>query len=155
MDTVSTIILLILLGVFFKEVNMKIVGLLFLIILWIGIAVPVEGDSDLQELHWLKGQWKGQLGKNTYYESWKPINHGTLEGSASMVNPQVKTILTEVLRIDKIGSHVVYIAAVKKNHPVYFILTVPNPLSAILILIKYLGCWGVGVMGRAPNRRWR
>jgi hypothetical protein len=99
---------------------MKIIGLLVLIIL--GIAVPVEGDSDLKELHWLVGQWKGQLGKNTYYESWKSTNHGTLEGRASMVNPQGKTILTEVLRIDKIGSHVVYIAAVKKNHPVLFTL---------------------------------
>ena len=101
---------------------MKITGLLFLIILCIGIAVPVEGDSDLKELQWLVGQWKGQLGKNTYYESWKPTNHGPLEGSSSMVNPQGKTILTEVLRIDKIGAHVVYIAAVKKNHPVLFTL---------------------------------
>jgi hypothetical protein len=102
---------------------MKTIGLLFLVILWAGIAFPVEGQNDLQELHWLVGQWKGQVGKNTYYESWKPTNHGTLEGSASMVNPQGKTTFTEVLRIDKIGSHVVYIAAVKKNHPVLFTLT--------------------------------
>jgi hypothetical protein len=87
-----------------------------------GIAVPVEGESDLQDLQWLVGQWKDQLGKNTYYESWKSTNYGTLEGSASMVNPQGKTILTEVLRIEKIGSHVVYIAAVKKNQPVLFTL---------------------------------
>jgi hypothetical protein len=102
--------------------NTKTTSFLFLIILWISIAVPVEGDSDLKELHWLVGQWKGQLGNNTYYESWKATNHGTLEGSASMVNPQGKTFLTEVLRIDKIGSHLVYIAAVKKNHPVLFTL---------------------------------
>ncbi len=101
---------------------MKTIGLLFLVILWAVIAVPVEGESDLQELHWLVGQWKGQVGKNTYYENWKSTNHGTLEGSASMVNPQGKTTFTEVLRIDKIGSHVVYIAAVKKNHPVLFTL---------------------------------
>ena len=101
---------------------MKKIGWLFLVILWAGIAVPVEGDSDLKEFDWLVGQWKGQLDNNTYYESWKPTNHGTLEGSSSMVNPQGKAILTEVLRIDKIGSHVVYIAAVKKNHPVLFTL---------------------------------
>ncbi len=101
---------------------MKTIGLLFLVILWAGIAGPVEGDSDLKELQWLVGCWKGQLGKNTYYESWKPTNHGTLEGSAAVVNPQGKTILTEVLRIDKMGSHVVYIAAVKENPPVLFTL---------------------------------
>ena len=102
--------------------NTKTISLLFLIILCIGIAVPVEGDSDLNGLQWLVGQWKGQLGKNTYYEIWKSTNHGTLEGSAYMVNSQGKTIFTEVLRIDKIGSHVVFIAAVKKNHPVLFTL---------------------------------
>lgn len=101
---------------------MKIIGLFFLVTLWLGIAFPVEGESDLHDLHWLVGQWKSQSGKNTYYESWKSTNHGTLEGSASMVNPQGKTIFTEVLRIEKIGSHVVYIAAVKKNHPVLFTL---------------------------------
>jgi hypothetical protein len=102
---------------------MKTIGLLFLVILWAGIAFPVEGENDLQELHWLVGQWKGQVGKNTYYESWKPTNHGTLEGRASMMNAQGKTTFTEVLRIDKIGSHVVYIAAVKRNDPVLFTLT--------------------------------
>ena len=101
---------------------MKIIGVLLLVILWAGITVPVEGDSDLKDIHWLVGQWEGQLGKNTYYESWKPTNLGTLEGRASMVNPQGKVIYTELLRIDKIGSHVVYIAAVKKNHPVLFTL---------------------------------
>ncbi|MGD2089822.1 MAG: DUF6265 family protein [Candidatus Aminicenantes bacterium] len=102
---------------------MKIIGLLFLIIfLWVGIAVPVEVDSGLHKLHWLVGQWKGQLGKNTYYESWKPTNHGPLEGRASMVNPQGKTSFTEVLRIDKIGSHIAYIAVVNKNNPVLFTL---------------------------------
>ena len=101
---------------------MKTIGLIFLIILFIGIAVPVEGESDLHDLQWLVGQWKGQLGKNTYHESWKSTNRGPLEGSASIMNPQGKTILMEVLRIDKIGSHVVYIAAVDKNHPVLFTL---------------------------------
>jgi hypothetical protein len=101
---------------------MKIIGLLFLVILWAGIAVPVEGDSGLHELQWLVGQWKYQVGKNTYYESWKPTNHGALEGSASLVNQAGKTIMTEVLRIDKIGSHVFYIAVVNKNHPVLFTL---------------------------------
>ena len=101
---------------------MKKMGIFILVFLWATAVFPAPGDSDLQELHWLKGQWKARMGQNAYYENWKVSNHGTLEGSASMINPQGKTTFTELLRIDKIGTHIVYIAAVNKNHPVLFTL---------------------------------
>ena len=105
---------------------MKKIGILFLIILWLctgrSPAVPAESESDLSGLHWLKGHWKGQPGKATYSERWQLTSRGTLEGDAAMVNHAGKQVLTEVLRIEKIGSHIVYIAVVNQNHPVLFTL---------------------------------
>jgi hypothetical protein len=101
---------------------MKKVGLLCLVMLLISHVVSAEEKILLREFQWLLGCWKGQVGRNTYCENWIITNHNSLEGTAYMLNPQGEIIFSEVLRIDKIGSHVVYIAAINNNHPVLFTL---------------------------------
>lgn len=80
------------------------------------------GDRNLTELHWLAAQWTGSMGDSLYTETWTITPQGSLEGNAFMKNREGKTIFSESLRIDKIGDHIVYIAAVNKSNPVLFTL---------------------------------
>jgi peroxiredoxin len=92
------------------------------------------GDADLKDLNWLVGQWQGQVNETTYYENWIQSRQDTLEGSASMVDLSGKTIFSEKLRIEKVGSHIVYIASVNNQPPVSFTL--------------------IGVTGETNRPRW-
>ncbi|MDQ1351293.1 MAG: hypothetical protein QG657_1595 [Acidobacteriota bacterium] len=80
------------------------------------------GSTDLKDFNWLVGQWQGQVNEATYYESWIQSRQDTLEGSASMVDRSGKTTFSEKLRLEKIGSHIVYIASVNNQPPVLFTL---------------------------------
>lgn len=84
---------------------------------------PSSKDS-LKVFEPLMGQWQSRSpGGSTYTESWKWHPCGYLEGSAVMKNKDGKTLLTETLRIQQVGSFTVYIACVNKNPPVLFTLT--------------------------------
>lgn len=106
---------------------MKTAGLLLLMILNGGIGLSgvdatAGRDGDLKDFKWLVGQWQGQVNEMAYYENWELSRQNTLEGSASMVDRTGKTTFNEILRIEKIGSHIVYIASVAKQPPVLFTL---------------------------------
>ena len=91
-------------------------------------AVPLEHrekaekKNNLNGLHRLLGDWESTSGTYSYYENWKPAGDSILEGKAKMVNKAGKIILRELLKIEKIGTHIVYIAAVNNNQPVLFTL---------------------------------
>lgn len=104
-----------------KKKMMPVIAIIALVLFPAG-SVEAAGDHDpLKEFDWLVGNWQGPMGEGTYYESWKKANH-ILEGSALMKNKNGKVVLTEILRIEKIGPHTVYIAVVNKNNPVLFTL---------------------------------
>jgi hypothetical protein len=121
---------------------MKTIGLLLLMILFVLInglsgvdaAAAVGKDTDLKDLNWLVGQWQGQVNETAYYENWTQSGPDTLEGNASTVDRSGKTTFSETLRIEKIGSHIVYIASVNNQPPVLFTL--------------------VGVTGENNRSRW-
>jgi hypothetical protein len=105
---------------------MRKFGALFLMMfcLCIGnnLAMAAEKGDDLKKLGWLAGQWIEEHAHATYCERWQLTGSGSLDGSATLMNQAGKILLTEVLRIEKIGSHIVYIAAVNQNPPVLFTL---------------------------------
>lgn len=76
----------------------------------------------LKKFEALLGEWENVSNNTTYTETWKPGPCGNLEGSASMTDPQGKTLLTETLEIRVIGRHTVYIACVNNSPPVLFTL---------------------------------
>jgi len=95
---------------------------LFLTAAPLELKEKAEKNNKLNDLHRLIGDWESASGNYSYYESWKPAGASALEGNASMVNETGKTVLRERLKIEKIGTHIVYIAAVNNNHPVLFTL---------------------------------
>jgi len=95
----------------------------FLIILCCVSSIhSLENTPKLNDLHWLAGQWTGQMGNNLYMESWTINPAGRLEGKAYMKNHNGDIIFSEVLRIDEIGNHIVYIVSVNNSNPVLFTL---------------------------------
>ncbi|MCU0289033.1 MAG: DUF6265 family protein [Acidobacteria bacterium] len=106
---------------------MKTIGLLLLMILnggigFNGVAATANREVDLKDFNWLVGQWQGQVNETAYHETWELSRQNTLEGSAYMVDRTGKTMFNEILRIEKIGSHIVYIASVNNHPPVLFTL---------------------------------
>lgn len=87
------------------------------------------GTEPLKQFETLVGEWESVSNGSTYTETWKLSPRGSLEGKASMKNPQGKIVLTETLEIRKIGRHIVYIACVNNSPPVLFTLKDENEVG--------------------------
>lgn len=82
---------------------------------------PVEPLSSPADFAILAGQWKSETpGSGVYLESWSVGTCGQIIGAASMTSEKGKIILEEVLQVQWIGKHLVYIAAVNRQQPVLF-----------------------------------
>ena len=87
-----------------------------------GLRLESADTKPLKQFETLVGEWENVSNGTTYTETWKPGPCGSLEGSASVKDPQGKRLLNEILEIRKIGAHTVYIACVNNSPPVLFAL---------------------------------
>ncbi|MCP4147144.1 MAG: hypothetical protein GY757_05285 [bacterium] len=104
----------------------KTIFVAILILSFFFVALPVNGDSvksvKVKDFKWLKGQWISPAADSTIYESWESGDCGILKGKSSATDSSGKATFSKILRIEKIGSHIVYIATVKGSNPTLFTL---------------------------------
>lgn len=86
------------------------------------VLLPAFAFAQLPQAHeldWLCKTWKGSLGKQVFYESWKQVNAGAWTGIGFRLE-EGDTIIQEQLRIQAIGDFLVYISIVGKQQPILF-----------------------------------
>ena len=74
-----------------------------------------------KDLEWITGNWHMDAGEIQVYESWKKGKDESYVGEAWVLQGR-DTIVTEYIKIEKIGPHWVYIAQINDGNPVLFTL---------------------------------
>jgi len=82
---------------------------------------PLSAQSSIDQFSWMKGDWKGSTGPYEFYESWVQQDANTLTGKSYSINKS-DTSIFELMRIEQVGDHWVFIAIIEKSNPVLFTL---------------------------------
>lgn len=92
------------------------------ILLLLAVAgMKAQTGIKFADLDWVLGKWMLDAGEIKVYETWKK-GEGNSYIAEGYVLQGKDTIVTEVLKIEKIGPHWVYIAQINDNNPVMFTL---------------------------------
>jgi hypothetical protein len=108
---------------------------LIIAVLLTGCLYAESPDSKpLKKFGKLVGIWENTSNNTTYTETWEWSSHEILKGSAVMKGAQGKILFSEILQIQQVGIHTVYIACVNNHPPVLFTLidekeTNPNTIQ--------------------------
>jgi hypothetical protein len=105
---------------------MRLTAILILILAFLfpgSLYAESQDSRPLKRFEKLVGIWENISGNTTYLETWEWSSHEILKGSASLKNGQGKILFSEILQIQQIGVHTVYIACVNNHPPVLFTLT--------------------------------
>ncbi|MBZ0268426.1 DUF6265 family protein [bacterium] len=78
------------------------------------LASSGSAKEPLDELAWLEGEWVRQTKRGEAVESWDRVSDDTMEGSATLATGE-GTIVTEVLRLERFGEDVFYVAKPHQN----------------------------------------
>ena len=78
-------------------------------------------DITINQFKWMEGSWVMKDGKSEFYEHWARQSDHLLTGKSYML-VKGDTVMRELLRIEKVGRHWVYIAAINKDEPTLFTL---------------------------------
>lgn len=70
---------------------------------------------------WMCGKWMGEIDGGRFCEEWKKVDGQTFEGRGYFIEEN-DTVVKELLRIEKIGRHWVYIASINDGRPHLFTL---------------------------------
>lgn len=85
-------------------------------------AALLAQDNSSTQFAFLEGNWVMKEGKGEFHERWTRNADNTFSGFGFMLSAKGDTLMREVLRIQKIGRHWVYIAAINKDEPTLFTL---------------------------------
>ena len=89
---------------------------IFLTMLIISTAVFSQSYSNLDNLSWLSGTWKFEMGKSAAIEEWQEITASTFEGAGYSVKGETgDTTLVESLRLVNMHGDIFYMPYVKHN----------------------------------------
>ena len=100
--------------------SLRLQHLLTAALLFAAAAVNAQ-STGIEQFEWLTGNWKGPADKGDFYESWTRYDESTLTGEGYLIIEN-DTVFREVLRIQNICGHWVYIASINKGVPVLFAL---------------------------------
>lgn len=98
---------------------MKFITLL--ITLTIPLTVFSQQEIKTSDMEWLLGDWKMTQGSLTITEHWETKNNAELHGIGYVIK-DADTVVRELMKIEKIGKHWVFIAQINNNNPVLFTL---------------------------------
>jgi hypothetical protein len=102
-----------------KKVNLS-TALLFAGVLFTSFNLSAQ-QTDLNALQKLEGHWKGSFGKGSLEETWTTLDSCTLLGWGYYIE-EGDTLITEQLRIQRIGNYWTFIPIINQNLPVLFTL---------------------------------
>lgn len=91
--------------------------------LFIAVSARAQTNLDVADFSWLEGNWQIDLSeiKIKVFENWKRGEGNTYLGEGYVLKGK-DTIVKEVIKIEKVGPHWVYIAQINDNAPVLFTL---------------------------------
>jgi hypothetical protein len=98
----------------------------FIILFVCVFAAAKTQTTTVTNFDWLLGNWAMNADGVHIYENWTKAENNTYNCQGFVIKDQ-DTIVTELIKIEKIGQHWVYIAQINNNNPVLFTLT---PASA-------------------------
>jgi hypothetical protein len=98
----------------------KLTYWLLVVCLFPAAALPVQKNG-IEQFAWMLGTWKREAGDKILYESWAEPVGNTMLGEGYHI-AKGDTVITEELRIQKIGNFWTYIPIVMNNPPVLFTL---------------------------------
>lgn len=90
------------------------------ILFFIPLFGCVSEKPEMQNFEWIYGKWEMKTDSAIFTETWEK-NGEFLEGSGILTFGN-DTLFKEILRIEKIGKHWVYIASAGNSAPVLFTL---------------------------------
>ena len=90
------------------------------------LSVQAQTSASAEQFSFLTGNWQSPMGKDTFYETWTRTGPNQYAGKGYLL-AKGDTAMREVLRLEKIGPHWVYIAAIDKQQPTLFTLVEATP----------------------------
>jgi hypothetical protein len=84
--------------------------------------IKAQTTLDSASFSWLSGSWIMTDDNIVITERWTNAGNNTYTGQGYVISGK-DTIVTELMKIEKVGTHWVFIAQVNKNNPVLFTLT--------------------------------
>lgn len=85
------------------------------------LSAASHTEIKYKDLEWITGNWHLDAGEIQVYENWKKGKDESYVGEAWVLQGR-DTIVTEHIKIEKIGPHWVYIAQINDGNPVLFTL---------------------------------
>lgn len=86
---------------------------------------PHTPKATAADWQWLVGKWQGQLNELSISEEWKQEHEQLFTGKGFVVKGS-DTLVREILRIEKIANHWVFIPVINPSTPVLFTLVEKN-----------------------------
>lgn len=101
--------------------------------LFIAISANAQTNLNTTDLNWLEGNWQIDISEANIkvFETWKRGEGNSYIGEGYVLKGK-DTIVREVIKIEKIGLHWVYIAQINDNAPVLFTLKVESTAKQLV-----------------------
>ena len=100
--------------------RIKLNGLLLTVLLFANTTLIAQSKG-IEQFGWMLGSWKGETGEGVLYESWVRRDENTMLGEGYYI-VNADTVLTELLRIQKVGNYWTFIPIINNNQPALFTL---------------------------------
>lgn len=95
--------------------------LVLILTLALNVNLCAQNSISKTDLNWLVGNWKMIQGTLTITEHWETKNSTELHGIGYVIKG-ADTVVRELMKIEKIGKHWIFIAQINNNNPVLFTL---------------------------------